>query len=662
MSTTTEIGDCLKALAEVADDTYDSIVTDPPYGISFMGKGWDHGVPGEEFWTEILRVAKPGAHLLAFGGTRTHHRLMVAIEDSGWEIRDCMMWLYGQGFPKSHNVSKAIDKATGAEREVVGVDESRAARLVNQTGEYATAAGWAAGNRSAEITAPATPEAHQWDGWGTALKPAWEIVIAAQKPGDWSKVDGSLTALEAELWSMLSASGVELPSPSSPPVSGEGMFDGARWSAEQPTNTQVGSFDQMGTFSYDDVTAICWNTVRSWRITLAALSELMSTSTIATETSQTIDWATLWSLIEEITPESIIQAVTSRGGSRSSVSTVALAFSDVAMRLSAILTLSVRGPATSPERTPLPAEGVDSPAWEPIIVARKPFSGTVAANVLEHGTGAINIDASRIGYVSESEMDAVKRRSGGGSSSAGYAAGSGDTFHQSWKDRDAGPSQTGRFPANLVLSHTPECRDVGTSSEVVGGGAGMSDTGEASALLGGGGYEKGDGFEGRSVETVVWECSPECPVRQLDEQTGTLTSGKPGKRGKKGEINSSAAYGAESRKAGGPMTGFGDSGGASRFFYTAKASKKERNEGLPEGMVNKHPTVKPIALMRYLVRMVTPPGGTVLDPFMGSGTTGVAAIREGFDFVGIDNDAESVETANARLKHEQKGTSGPTLF
>ena len=110
-------GDCLIEMAKMEPNSIDAIVTDPPYGLSFMGKDWDHGIPGVHFWVEALRVAKPGCHLLAFGGTRTFHRLACAIEDAGWEIRDCLGWLYGSGFPKSHDVSKAIDKAAGAERE-----------------------------------------------------------------------------------------------------------------------------------------------------------------------------------------------------------------------------------------------------------------------------------------------------------------------------------------------------------------------------------------------------------------------------------------------------------------------------------------------------------------------------------------------------------------
>lgn len=132
--------DCIEGMRDLPADSVDAIVTDPPYGLNFMGKDWDHGVPGEQFWVEALRVAKPGAHLLAFGGTRTYHRLACAIEDAGWEVRDCLGWLYGSGFPKSMNVSKAIDKSLG------------------------------------------TDAAKQWQGWGTCLKPAWEPIIMARKP------------------------------------------------------------------------------------------------------------------------------------------------------------------------------------------------------------------------------------------------------------------------------------------------------------------------------------------------------------------------------------------------------------------------------------------------------------------------------------------------
>jgi len=199
-------GNNLDILPTLPDNSVDSIVTDPPYELGFMGKGWDSsGIAySVELWTECLRVLKPGGHLLSFGGTRTFHRVAVAIEDAGFEIRDNIAWLYGSGFPKSLDVSKAIDKAAGAEREVVGLKpdwvKSRSAEIkrfkegepsiMNQRNRnlapefYKTeaSAGYNNPDKGAEITAPATDEAQQWNGWGTALKPAHEPIIVARKP------------------------------------------------------------------------------------------------------------------------------------------------------------------------------------------------------------------------------------------------------------------------------------------------------------------------------------------------------------------------------------------------------------------------------------------------------------------------------------------------
>jgi site-specific DNA-methyltransferase (adenine-specific) len=166
------------------ENSVDSIITDPPYGLDFMGKSWDHGVPGIEFWQAALRVAKPGAILMAFGGTRTFHRLACAIEDAGWEIRDCMMWIYGSGFPKSLDISKAIDKAAGAER-TMRVDERWVERYPNGPGGNLAPTSFALPRISGHpimTSNPISDKAQQWNGYGTALKPAWEPIIVAMKP------------------------------------------------------------------------------------------------------------------------------------------------------------------------------------------------------------------------------------------------------------------------------------------------------------------------------------------------------------------------------------------------------------------------------------------------------------------------------------------------
>jgi site-specific DNA-methyltransferase (adenine-specific) len=384
-----------------------------------MGKSWDStGVAYDvTVWQECLRVLKPGGHLLAFGGSRTYHRLAVAIEDAGFQIRDQIMWVYGSGFPKSLNIGKAIDKASGAEREVVSTYEThdiRNAGLMDRKGSM-----------TVEVTAPATAEAKEWEGWGTALKPA----------------------------------------------------------------------------------------------------------------------------------------------------------------------------------------------HEPIVMARKPLDGTVANNVLTHGVGGINIDGSRIGNQSRT-YDLT------------MTSGNFQTTNGGKNQKSGTTTVTGRFPANFIHDGSDEVLQLFPDSK-------------------GGAY--------------------------------------PAKRGQ--AVNTAFASGQETE---GGFRAMGDSGSAARFFYCAKASKKDRNEGLDQfeekqtlggggltaelkddgsyetasaggkfGSVkakqtNHHPTVKPTDLMRYLCRLVTPPNGTVLDPFLGSGSTGKAATLEGFNFIGIEQSAEYAEIANARINHAKE--------
>lgn len=413
MSARLLLGDCRDLMRAMDAESIDAIVSDPPYGLSFMGKGWDYGVPGQDFWIEALRVAKPGAHLLAFGGTRTFHRLVVAIEDAGWEIRDCLMWVYGSGFPKSLDVGKAIDKAAGAEREVVGQGGSNcpgiaAGGACSCADRYSDERSMSSKTVHSPATAPATDDAKAWQGWGTALKPA----------------------------------------------------------------------------------------------------------------------------------------------------------------------------------------------YEPIIMARKPLTSTVAANVLKHGTGAINVDGCRVG---------ADRRINLSSGTPG--AGRSRVCNQ--VDRGDGKTADGRDLANLIAY--------------------------------------GQQSKQRQPQEVIGRWPANVLHDGSDEVTGLM-------------------------------------GDAARFFYCAKASKADRdegcdglttrkqdetrNEGEPGGdnprnqgageRSNHHPTVKPTDLMRYLCRLVTPPGGTVLDPFMGSGSTGKAAMLEGFSFVGCELQPEYMPIAEARIKHAE-GNVEPLL-
>jgi len=409
--------DALVALSFFDDNSVDSLVTDPPAGISFMGKAWDDDKGGRKQWCawmtevmqECLRVMKPGAHGLVWAIPRTSHWTGCALEDAGFEVRDVISHLFGSGFPKSLDISKAIDKAAGAEREIIGIREDFAARAnkkrvgQNFMDETVFDGSFSNPETVGQITAPATEEAKQWQGYGTALKPACEMWFLVRKP----------------------------------------------------------------------------------------LSEK-----------------------------------------------------------------------------------------------------TVAANVIKWGVGGLNIDGCRIDL-----------KNGETTHGSGVAQSKTNTtgYADMGVSRIGVPniqSTQGRFPANLVLSHNPDCEDD--------------------------------------------QCSLGCAVAMLDAQSGFLV----GAGNKKASPVGKGSFGMGHRLQDNKKLDSG--GGASRFFYCAKTSTAERNAAGPNG----HPTVKAQKLIRYLCRLITPPNGVVLDPFMGSGSTGLAALSEGFRFVGIEKEQEYFEISKKRINHD----------
>lgn len=294
------------------------------------------------------------------------------------------------------------------------------------------------------------------------------------------------------------------------------------------------------------------------------------------------------------------------------------------------------------------------PASEHWILVRKPCSEkTVAKNVLRWGTGALNIDASRVGYKNEDDKASATPQgkvTSKESESIGAKPDAGRNLERVEFER---PELKGRWPANVVFSHSLFCLKVG--QRVVAGDTRDPQSGKRGSGFYDVGSSAGDGkpcgpIYGDEVQPV-YECVDDCPVRMLDEQSGTLKSGKP-----QGQRNATIGYGEGAHTT--DVTGYGGQGGASRFFklfegtrfaYVAKPSKSEKNKGVPTELGG-HPTTKPVTLMRYLLKMVTPPGGRVLDPFAGSGTTGVAAKAEGFDITCIEREPEYAAIARARTE------------
>ena len=541
------LGDCIEVMAEMDAESVDAVVTDPPYGIGFMGKAWDAAAiterverdnasrgslgpdsptrPGRkkprsssaygnraiaagpvrdhtltrarsgsmhageydlsltanaafaawcETWArEALRVLKPGGHLLAFGGTRTYHRLTVGIEDAGFEIRDCLSWLYGSGFPKSLDVSKAIDRKRDDRDDVLAVT-AEIARLRDAVGmtnrDLDAVFGFAgmAGHWTSTKTQPTIPTVEQWAALREMLDPpAW---------------------VEAEVWRLNGRKGEPGEAWKSRPVTGkhDAAAPAQTWKANNGIPHDLTAKDRR------DIPAT--DAAQQWQ-----------------------GWGTAL-----------------------------------------------------------------KPGWEPCVVARKPLAGTVAENVQAHGTGAINVDGCRIaGDVPSVPQPSLNSPTG---LVYGYKTGEGRNGEMS-----AAPG--GRWPANVVL----------------------------------------------------------------DEQAAAMLDAQSGERGAVAPASGPTHNGPSDRGSmAGPFGGMGDrapqfhgdTGGASRFFYTAKASRADRNTS---GADNTHPTVKPTDLMRWLVRLVTPPGGVVLDPFAGSGSTLVAARAEGFRSIGIEREAEYAEIIAARL-------------
>ena len=624
-------GDSRVVLKTLPAASVDSVVTDPPAGIAFMAKEWDtpnvanhKGHVAEhrrartafvadmtEVFVECHRVLKPGGHMFVWAIPRTSHWTAWALEEAGFEIRDCVYHVFGQGFPKSLNVSKAIDKTRGATREVVGTRKGKGGQNGNllmrpEGGDSPDAKGCGAygvgvvqTDIDIPVTAPATPEAQKWDGWGTALKPSTECWWLCRKPIEAHSVaanvlkhgtgainiDGSRVAGTAQVPGSIRASRrfddrgdrPELVEPPPPNAAG-------RW----PANLMLSHSEGCRQIGETEVAAPVIN-----RFT----DGMKPFGEGAGHPYETYGGGTETIPVYECADGCPVKALDEQSG--------------------------VTGGGTPTLNSDVDRTAISTTAHNP----REPNQSDSLANYGDAG------GASR--------------------------------YFQTFDPK-------GRWPANMVLSHGPGCVRRGTK-QVKGnrtdtrpeGDAGRDDKTEwrtrpTEATRRG--YSGDDGME--TVED--WECAEGCPVREIDRQgqeMGVHPAGSPQPAQEKYEMSEMTP------SFGGGFSGpsgmrYGDDGGASRFFqtlepevpffYTAKASRGEKEDGLADPFVdakrnNTHPTVKPLSLMRYLVKMVTPPGGVVLDPFAGSGSTLIAAVQEGMQFVGIEREAEYVKIAEARV-------------
>ena len=593
-------GDCIEVMKTLEPNSIDAIVTDPPYNLHFMGKDWDKGLIHEKWLAEAFRVMKPGASLLAMGGTRTFHRMACAIEDTGFVIKDCLMWIYGQGFPKAQDLGKMIDKREGAERESLGLISKHRNRPKtdkwNKSNNLKEGCPFGESNgQLIDVTAAATPLAKHWDGFKIGgIKPAWESIIWAYKPLTDIELFSIMVHKIKELLCLIQKSNtttVEKISKAKETTHGI---------SQHGTGGQVASSVVMGMLllelkkRYKDL-----NIVSSWKNTLEESLSAENTYITKMVSSTITDLKILNSLLFQNTELSVPQDSAENkktNGEGLNASFAVDILIGVLAKLSSILTFSAQGLAIlQAENQGSPLNKKLTPNFTPIIWAVKPPDGAWIDNVLKWGVGAVNVDACRVEHLGE--------KLGGGSQRRNTFAGK-DGWDRPWRHDEKAVNEAcircdeqvriaesnGRFPANIILD-------------------------EESAKV-------------------------------MDEQTVDIHSaGSKLNKGKWGNKSPNAIFPLQSGHR------FGDSGGASRFFYCAKASTSERNAGLPDGERNTHPTVKPVSLMTWLIKLVTREGQVVLDPFMGSGTTGVSTKKTNRKFVGIEREQESIDTAKRRIAH-----------
>ena len=622
------LGDCLAVLADLPAGSVDTVITDPPYGLEFMGKDWDHGVPGEHYWREVARVAKPGAMMLCFGGTRTFHRLACAIEDAGWEIRDCLMWLYGQGFPKSHNISGAIDKALGhgnRGHRIAVANRHHPDGTLEPNGECLPA--YEAKSEAAKV----------WNGWGTSLKPAWEPIIFAMKPLDGTFAQNALAHGVAGLNIDGARIGVTKRVPGSLSHTDGQVYSGV-WGQESGDesghNPNLGRFPANLVLSHTpDCRCLGMKRVKSSQPGAPQQSGVFGNAAACKPNGHPVveglekpgyadadglEEVEAWQCVEGCPVKMLDEQSGDCSHERNGLRPLRRTKPSVTQSLGLGINNHV-GPAGMAFGDSGGASRffMTCPSDVTCILCGMPYN--------RHGETKGQSPCQSKSSVS------VEHAANDGST---IQATIGHTVHENVQLRHVEQiAHNAKSAANLCDS----CATAFAHDLVATWPSGFSNA--ASGVIPASTQSSENSFQIRNLAScaaILAGIGTIPTIQSLSTLFGCV-------------LPATVVF--IKSVSGEKEAGDNDQGQVTRFLYSAKASRSERGEG------NTHPTVKPLKLMEWLCRLTaTPTGGTVLDPFLGSGTTALACLNTGRRCIGIEREPSYFDIAVKRIEAELNRT------
>ena len=629
--TTILTGDSRERLKELEDESIDALVTDPPYLINFMGKDWDkeNSPAGDSsFWEEVLRVMKPGAHGLVFGHSRQHHRVMTALEDAGFEIRDCLMWFYGSGFPKSHNIGKSVDalRKTGKSnpKALKEVEQKHGGKSYKLKGKNNGIMG-----ETVEWERKEYQTDTGWEGWGTALKPAYEPIILVRKP-----LEKKLTIAKNVL--KHGVGGINI--------------DASRIGTQEDFSNvkprkMMSNQGSVKTDDHDHTASDTWQAAKDKLQNLGRFpaNVLLSHHPDCKQVGEVEDTRSGGERTKTIFSEKEpVSGGEGTGGTMKATTTrkVYDCADDCAVKILDEQSGIKKGSGKQTKGSK--SGGI----WNK-------STGKPAGDTYGDSGGASRfykcVDDCPVKI-----LDEQAPKTGNGHAPKTKITGFGKNYGGTTTYEGAGKRLDGLGGASRFFKCVDDCpvkildEQSGTTKSSKRGNKYNKKTENREGYTPvQSDYREDNTYSDKGGASRFYKCVDDCPVKILDEQAP-----KTGNAFKKTRTKDTTGGSGDSWTNGGKKAGqdngiFDGLGGASRFYYCAKVGKKERNAGDAR---NTHPTVKPIKLMTYLTKLITPPNGKVLDPFMGSGSTGMACAMEGFDFVGIDMDEDYVEISKARIE------------